>query len=152
LRHLLVLVCATSCVGARSAGSPRSTSEVQQVPAKAPTKHPDALFDSLGTVMSPTGHGSPWVRSIVGVAFKASASQKDRQAAVESIGGVVVGGYRLEADDGEYFVRIRGAEFADLVAALDALRRLPQVDFAAPVIENALSGGRSTRPPSRVAP
>lgn len=83
--------------------------------------------------MSPTAHGHPWVRSIVGVSFKRGTSQADRQAAVESIKGLVVGGTTLDSKDGEYYVRIQGGGFDDIVAAISILRGLGQVDGAFPV-------------------
>jgi hypothetical protein len=104
------------------------------VPLIPPGKFPRALFDSLGTVMT-TGPGvppGPYRRDIVMVSFKSDTPQPARQAAIDSIGGEVVGGsLDIVGHDGTYYVRISGGTFDALVHAVGTLQRQPQVIFAA---------------------
>jgi len=99
----------------------------QAVPVVAPDNMPSALFDSLGVVSAANGHGVPWTRAIVAVTFKWNATAAERQAAVQAIGGTVVGGHRWAAGDGDYFVRISDTTMAGIQAANAILRALPQV-------------------------
>jgi hypothetical protein len=78
------------------------------------------------------------VRSLVQILFKAAAPQRERQQAIDLIGGLVVGGFRI-TDDGEYFVRIPGSTYDDIQAAVRKLRALPQVEHASPLFANSRS-------------
>ena len=72
------------------------------------------------------------VRSIVTVTFKDGAGQREREKAIEAIGGVVVGGINRPPFS-EYFVRIRGTNIEAIFDALDILRSRPEVQSAFPV-------------------
>ncbi len=116
-----------------ASAAPRIADGAPPVPATAPHYMPDSLFTALGTVRRDSADVLKMVRSIVKVAFKDGAAQRERQQAIDSIGGLVVGGFRLDTD-GEYFVRIPGSTYADIQAAVAKLKALPQVEYAFPFI------------------
>lgn len=129
-------------LGACHGGSPRGVNAgaTTPVPAVASETPPRALFDSLGEVRSPGGHGVPWVRRIVVIAFKRTASQPERQAVVNAINGAVVGSLRLVPVE-EYYVRIPGRTFEAIITALIAVRAFGQVDHAAPLMHDPQPDG-----------
>ena len=94
---------------------------------------PRALFDSLGTIMvNRSGlQPGPYRKDIVLVRFKPGTPLAERQAAIESISGQVVGG-KLDDDgqDGAYYIRITGGTIDSLVHAVRILQRQPQVGLA----------------------
>lgn len=95
-----------------------------------PDFFPKALFDSLGTVTSASS-GSTFRKDIVTIDFRAGTPLAVRQAIIDSVGGVVVGGAHYEmAGEGTYYVRIRGGTMAALLDALAILHRQPQVIMA----------------------
>jgi len=118
-----------------------------QVPAIAPDTTPQRLFDSLGTVQSPTGHGAPWVRSIVVVVFKTGTSQPDRQIVVDAVHGRVVGGF-LITTDGSYYVWFPGTTFDAIIGAVRTAQAFSQVDYAHPFMMDTLNYGAGRKPPS----
>jgi hypothetical protein len=66
--------------------------------------------------------------------FVAGATQAQRQAAIDLVGGLVVGGRRRDPDEGRYYIRIEyDAAGHNLCDALDALVALPQVEIASPI-------------------
>ncbi|TLY55426.1 MAG: hypothetical protein E6K55_03485 [Gemmatimonadetes bacterium] len=65
------------------------------------------------------------------VGFKATATQADRQAAIDSINGTVVGGQPMPPGEGFYFVRLEAARRLEpLTRAVTKLWSLPQVASA----------------------
>ena len=72
------------------------------------------------------------VKNMLEVAFARTATQAQRQAAIDSVLGSVVGGRPIaDNGDGFYIVRIPSDNAgAGLIPALEKLRRLPQVDLA----------------------
>jgi len=77
---------------------------------------------------------------IVWVAFHPAAPQSQRQAAVDRIGGEVVGGVYLNPG-AIYYVRIRGDGTAQtLFDAIHTLRTLPQVRLASPDVSLLVGG------------
>lgn len=103
------------------------------VPLAPPDTAPRALFESLGTVTSaePGVAPGPYRRDIVILAFKPHTPLPERQAAIDSIAGQVVGGHRnFFNGDGSYYVRISGGTFGALVEAVGILQRQPQVSYA----------------------
>jgi hypothetical protein len=121
------------------------------VPPIAPNYYPDSMFRALGSVRRDSTAPVRMVRSIVKVAFRDGTVQRERQQAIDLIGGVVVGGYLLDAD-GEYYVRIPGPTYEDIQTAVSNLRVLPQVEFAFPMLVSTghiccgeVSSGRSIR-------
>lgn len=107
-----------------SAGGP---SGVTLIP---PDFFPKALFDSLGTVTSASS-GNRFRKDIVTIDFRIGTSLAVRQAIIDSIGGVVVGGAHYEVvNEGTYYVQIHGGTMDALLAALRILHRQPAVAMA----------------------
>jgi hypothetical protein len=75
----------------------------------------------------------PYIRSIVAVSFQEGAPQTDRQAAIDRVNGIVVGGFRTIGEDGDYYVRIPDTTFAGIGRAIDLLATLPQVAVPHPL-------------------
>ena len=74
-----------------------------------------------------------WLKRVIMVAFDSNATQAERQAALDSVGGIVVGGVRLDASYGFYYIYVPSASTAQaLLAAMDILDRQPKVTIAAP--------------------
>lgn len=99
-----------------------------------PDTAPDWLYERL-TSDSPVISGT-FLKNILFVIFHAGTSQAERQAAVDSVRGRVVGGLRDFGDDGYYVVLVED-DHPDvpgqaLLEASDALNGLPQVDLASP--------------------
>jgi hypothetical protein len=81
----------------------------------------------------------PYPRDMIWLWFRDDASQAGRQAAVDSVGGQVVGGSRVRPG-GVYYVRIcHDGTAGPLHAALARLTALPQVSLATPDL-NLMSG------------
>ena len=97
----------------------------EQVPAVSPDSEPAWL--AADSALSQSGY---WKRVVL-VLFHASATQAQRQFAIDSIGGFVVGGIRGVGPDGFYIVYIPNAETSvALGEAIARLKSLPQVDLA----------------------
>jgi len=80
----------------------------------------------------------PYPRDLIWIFFQEDASQAARQAAIDSIGGEVVGGHRYN-NGGVYYVRIQQDGTAGpLHRAIDKLKSLPQVRSATPDLELGL--------------
>lgn len=136
---ILVLTACQTAHPNRSEKGGTGQDATAPVPAVAPDTMPQALFDSLGLIRSPDGHGVPSVRSIVVISFKDNATQLERQAAVDAIHGVVVGGFRL-IPVAKYYVRIPGTTFQAILVACRTVSALPQVEFAAPLMKEPPHG------------
>jgi hypothetical protein len=65
------------------------------------------------------------LRNLLVLSFKTDASVAQRQAAIDSIGGVVVGGSRFfeDSSDGTYYVRLRSQTLRGLLDGREVLRR-----------------------------
>jgi hypothetical protein len=102
------------------------------VPALAPDTVAEAVLDSLGTVDVGSQPGVRYIRNLLAASFEAGASRELRQAAVDGVCGVVVGGDHGDGgDDGYYLIRLRGAGTApELDAMAAALRQMPGVRSA----------------------
>ena len=96
-----------------------------------PDSVPHALFDSLGVISGAPLSNGPYRKDIVVVEFRRGTSLGPRQAAIDSVGGEVVGG-KLDADgrDGAYYILIRGGTTATLLNAVRILQRQPDVAVA----------------------
>jgi hypothetical protein len=103
------------------------------VASTPPAGEPPGMTDDTNLVRNVPGLGPGLVvKNMLEVAFARTATQAQRQAAIDSVLGSVVGG-RPIADNGEgfYIVRIPSDNAgAGLIPALEKLRRLPQVDLA----------------------
>lgn len=106
------------------------------VPALPPESVPARVWADIhaprNIVRSSPHWGIPFPRDLLLVMFKEDASQAERQAAVDSIGGEVVGGEPL-GRGGYYYVRIAGDSTGEaLFRAIAKLMKLPQIDLASP--------------------
>ncbi len=97
------------------------------VPALPPQNIPKALMDSLGSIVMPSGQLA--IPDLLGVQFVLGATQVQRQAAIDAVSGIVVGGWRSLFDEsGTYYVLVpTQRNVAMLLDAVEALDALPQV-------------------------
>jgi hypothetical protein len=104
----------------------------RRVPARAPDRAPGALYARRNIVRNAPWVSGPILRDVALVQFHVGTSQEARQAAVDRVGGRVVGGVRF-GDDGIYRVRVPSEPGAcALGRALSVLDRMPQVAAASP--------------------
>lgn len=105
-----------------------------------PEAPPDGLSWEVATeIYAPTNVVSgdsvmtgPYPRDVIWLWFNDDATQAERQAAVDSIGGEVIGGAAIRPG-GVYYVRIEDDGTAGpLHAAIAKLRTLSQVRLATP--------------------
>lgn len=105
-------------------------------PDSLPTVVAKAIYASANIVTADSAVTGRFPRNIVTVLFRSNATPSDRQAAIASISGEVVGG--LQPGD-VYYIRIRdNGGTAPLHAAWRALQANPKVEIAAP---DLLTGG-----------
>ncbi len=104
------------------------------VPPTAPDFLPDDMHADSSIIEDTEYISGPFLRDVIGVAFMPGATQAERQAAIDMVGGVVIGRMAY-AGDGEYYVRIAGDSTGEAVTkASDLLESLPQVYAAWPII------------------
>lgn len=96
------------------------------VPAVAPDTIPRALIASLGTIEMANGRRAR--PDLLVVVFRVGTTQAAKQAAIDAVRGIVVGGRRFLQDHHTYYVLVP-AQRSDLALldAFDALRVMPQV-------------------------
>ena len=101
---------------------------VARVPETAPHFQPPTIEDEL--VLN--AHGDRVSTAVLSVFFEFGAMQSERQAAVDLVGGTVIGGVNA-GSNGWYYVRVEGdgtiERIFEIAHTLDAL---PQVTLAAP--------------------
>jgi hypothetical protein len=115
----LALLSTLSCVATPASQYRR------QVPAVSPDSVPAWFY--ADSSQSQSGY---W-KSVVLVLFRASASQTQRQSAIDRVGGSVVGGIRGIEPDGFYIVYIpQGGTSVALGKTIARLKKLPQVELA----------------------
>lgn len=103
------------------------------VPAIAPDSLPADYGDSTTWVSGGSHFRGTILRDILVLVFKPGTSQPDRQAAVDLVHGVVVGGRHIAATGGLYLVRVpTDGMIEPLFQAIGMLRALPQVSIAMP--------------------
>lgn len=112
-----------------------ATPSEPKVPVLPPDSVPSAVYaeidDTTRWVWSDPRETGPFPRSYMLVDFHSSASQEERQSALDLVAGRTMGGVRI-ANGGFYVVRIAENGTADpLFNALERLRLLPQVAMAA---------------------
>jgi hypothetical protein len=116
-----------------SATKPRLILSVlgRQVPPQAPPTLPAWVYSSSNLDSNTTALGGVFLKNIVIVEFKPSASQSERQSAVDAVKGSVVGGVPSRAGEGHYYVSVPDStQGGGLVSATQRLRSLPQVQLA----------------------
>jgi hypothetical protein len=80
---------------------------------------------------SDTGASYDYYADVIIVSFKSTATQADRQAAIDSVNGVVVGGQPMPPGEGFYYVRLNaGRRMEPLARAVTRLWSLPQIAAA----------------------
>ncbi|MFN8575090.1 MAG: hypothetical protein U0132_23760, partial [Gemmatimonadaceae bacterium] len=96
---------------------------------------PPWVVADINMVKHSRRHGDWFARNVVTILFQASATLAQRQAAIDSVGGIVVGGIRAAGTpDGRYLVLVASDSTGNGVfAAIDRLQRLPYVLFAGPL-------------------
>lgn len=120
-----------------------ATAPVSGVPIAAPDSVPKAVWDSLtaesNVLVNPPGLWGHIIRDAVLLAFKPTAAQAERQAAVSLVGGRVVGGLAIGSPEHVYVVRIpyslaSGDSISGpVLRAAVALRSLASVQLAVPI-------------------
>lgn len=98
------------------------------VPRAPPHSTPDSIIrESVDSSHFAGGRASPYARDKLLVRFKTSASMEDRQAAIDAINGIVIGG-----SVGDYYIRIPvrkgGHSSAEVVHAMSVMQQQPGVD------------------------
>lgn len=123
-RVALVVVGSTACATALS------------FPANPPdTPIPDFYYAAPNVIRESGRAGTPILSNVVLVWFENTATTPERASIVESIDGVVVGGYPDTNGVGAYAVSIPSSTTDDgqLWKAIDQLNSLPAVAIAGPV-------------------
>lgn len=111
------------------------------VPVEPPDSEPSWLYADSNLTSDPR---LAWrfVRGTIMLRFKPGTAQLERQTAIDTIRGRVVGGIRFRgrSGDGLYIVQVPAGESnAALFEAIALLNRLPQVDTAYP--RTVMAGG-----------
>ncbi|HSD31940.1 MAG TPA: hypothetical protein VLB49_08530 [Gemmatimonadales bacterium] len=111
---------------------------VSLVPDSPPDSIPMSAWEAMYAPknMEPPGveWARPFPRNIVVVLFREETSRIDKQRAIDSIQGVVVGGEPI-GRGGYYYVRIPDdGTSRPLFRAIETLKSLPQVETASPVL------------------
>jgi len=112
--------------------SPHSVVSAQRprVPPAAPDTVP-AWVHTQANLASDTGASYDYYADVIIVSFKSTATQADRQAAIDSVNGVVVGGQPMPPGEGFYYVRLNaGRRMEPLARAVTRLWSLPQIAAA----------------------
>jgi hypothetical protein len=103
----------------------------QAVPAVPPDSIPTGLFGPANIVLDSITMGGPILRNVLSVEFLDGATQAQRQAIVDSVGGVVIGGVRTSATTGSYYVQVPGVvTLASLYQVVSRFRASSYVDDA----------------------
>ncbi|HET9293445.1 MAG TPA: hypothetical protein VFO06_04060 [Gemmatimonadales bacterium] len=98
------------------------------VPVEAPDTLPAWIYDDSNIVSGSPYYSTPFLRDIIVVTFRPSANQAERQAAIDLVGGVVVGGARSPGAEGDYYVKVATADSGKtLLATAKRLNALSQV-------------------------
>jgi hypothetical protein len=103
----------------------------REVPEQAPSTLPAWVYAATNRDSSTAALPGVFLKNIVIVEFKASATLSQRQAAVDSVNGAVVGGVPSSAGEGHYYLRVPDStRGGSLVSAVQKLGSLPQVQLA----------------------
>lgn len=114
---------------------------LSSVPAQAPDTLPAwTLHDS--------SYAGNYLKRVLTISFRSTASQADRQGVIAAINGVVIGGFRPPSGEGVYYIRLPGNP---TIEALDSIATAWEADARIHVVN--LEGRRSRpqmRPPQPV--
>lgn len=106
--------------------------DIASPPSELDSRTASKIYDSRNVIAGTQRMTGPYPMDIVWVIFGAHTVAEERQAALDSVQGVVVGGQPIN-DGGIYYVQIDDDGTAGpLFTAIDKLRSLPQVDLATP--------------------
>ncbi len=113
--------------------SPPAWAQQRGVPPSAPDTVPADLFADSNLISNTVHMSGTFVRNVVNVLFAQTATQTQRQTAVDQVRGQVIGGEPLSSGDGFYLVRIQddGTD-GPLWKAIATLEALPYVEMAGP--------------------
>ena len=101
-----------------------------RVPPTAPDTIIEDMYAESSIIRNTECISGAFLRDVIAVAFQPGATQEQRQAAIDMIGGRVIGGMAY-AGGGEYYVRIAGDSTGEAVTkAVELLETLPQVYVA----------------------
>lgn len=108
----------------------RAITTTPTVPMTPPSGRPAELYQESNVIAGSRLATGPYPRNVVVVVFHRAATQGERQAAIDLVGGEVVGGY---PQSGIYLVKApEDGTDAPLVSAIEKLSTLPQVASAEP--------------------
>lgn len=103
----------------------------QPVPAVAPDSIPQWVTAEANIVSDPARAPVRYAADVIWVEFHPTATQQQRQDAVDAVDGEVIGGLNSGEGEGQYLIRLRArGEFDPLARAVDFLSALPQVNVA----------------------
>jgi hypothetical protein len=126
LRQLVAFAAAASGATDSACRSLDSAIRSDTVPAVAPDTEPAWFADDSSYAPQLT------LKRVAQVAFIPGTSRSQRQAAIDSVGGSVIGGYHIPGDiEGTYYILVPSATTdTALVSALQKLTRQPGVKYA----------------------
>lgn len=105
------------------------------MPPMPPDSLPAHFYDDANWVENPPCRSLPIVRHLVAVWFKENATPEQRQAALDLVGGTVVGGVPI-SEQGLYLLWVDdNGTGAGVCQAVSALQALPYVELARPDYE-----------------
>jgi hypothetical protein len=131
---LIVLVALSSVFATASCQPARSRPMPSRVPDVVPDSLPNGYYDRANWIRGVDG---VYLRDVILVSFRREATRRERQAAIDAVHGVVVGGKRIQGTDGYYVVRVPAGGSPDrLWEIVGQLRALPlTVDASVDYIE-----------------
>jgi hypothetical protein len=136
LQGLLLAVCllvACRAPHGQGAAVQSSGAHLSPVPAPAPDTLPAWTLDD-------SSYSGNYLKRVLTLRFRSTATQADRQAVIASINGAVIGGFRPPSGEGIYYVRLPGNP---TIEALDSIATAWQTDARIHVIN--LEGRRSQK-------
>ncbi|HSE66659.1 MAG TPA: hypothetical protein VLB12_06715 [Gemmatimonadales bacterium] len=101
------------------------------VPAQPPDSIPAWVFADSNMSPGSTSIAGTFVKNVLFVRFRASATVLERQAAIDSVRGEIVGGVADPSGNGYYIVRVQDpGDGSALLASAARLEVLPQIRIA----------------------
>jgi hypothetical protein len=100
-------------------------------PEEAPDTLPSWVYAPTNQDSNTTALPGVFLKNVVIVEFKPSATPSQRQAAVDSVNGTIVGGVPSIAGEGHYYLQVPDStQGGGLISAVQKLASLPQVQLA----------------------